>query len=113
MLRDIAGTINWIATALLKPLSAIHDIKTFFKEMWSSLKTLGSMIKKDPKKGLANFFGGFLFYVTHHSVEFTAQTALLLAAGFAAIPPLSDAVQVGLKSMFTVSATSSASMGSV
>lgn len=113
MLRDIASSIHWIASGILHPLMAIHDIRHFFHEMGTSLKALARMIRENPEKGLANFFGGFLYYVSHHSVEFVAQTTLLLACGFAVIPPMSEAVESVILKTFSVSAGNAGALGAV
>lgn len=98
-LRDIIASTGWILSSLLHPIRAGRDIKGFFKEMWHSLKALGIMLWKTPLKSLANFFGGFLYFIMHHSVEFTAQTTLLVVCGFAVIGKAVDAVDSALTSL--------------
>lgn len=81
IMRDIAAVIEWLADAAEHPKAAGRDIKDYFHEIKTGLQSLREMWKESHRKALANFFGGFLIYVTHHGVEFSSQLILLLVAG--------------------------------
>jgi hypothetical protein len=97
MIKDTWIGIKWIFRSIFidRPKGR-KDVRDFFKEMWVAMKALAQMIREDPVRGLLNFFGGLFFYITHHSVEFTAQVVLLLGIGFGVIGQFTDAVKTAL-----------------
>ena len=87
----------------------MHQIK-------QGLLSLKEMWKESHRKALLNFFGGFLFYISHHGVEFSAQLILLLVAGnfiFNQIGDLATASfqAIGIASESSESALKSTVMG--
>lgn len=93
MFQDLKYAASWIMTSILKPLQGLTDIYQFFQGLIDGLIVLSKLIMKDWRRGLLNFFGGVLFLILHHSAEFTAQTILVLAAGFKIISPLSELIK--------------------
>jgi hypothetical protein len=93
MLEDVAFALNWVAEGMINPRKADQDIKDYFHELKSSLKQFGVMWKKDHWRALSNFFGGFLYYLSHHGIEFSAQLILLLIGGGYVFHAIGDGVE--------------------
>jgi hypothetical protein len=97
MISDVKYAGAWMIAAIIHPLKGIADVKHFFRELVSGFNLLVKLVWKDWRRGLLNFFGGLLFLISHHSVEFTAQTILVLAVGFGIISPLGDLIKASVE----------------
>lgn len=97
IISDVKYAGAWMFSAIIEPLKGIRDVRHFFKELVNGFRMLVKMVCKDWRRGLLNFFGGLLFLISHHSVEFTAQTVLVLAVGFEIISPLGDLIKTSVE----------------
>ncbi|KAH7474274.1 hypothetical protein KRP22_004034 [Phytophthora ramorum] len=100
--KTIASAIEWIINTIRDPLVGIKQITSFFKEFGKNIKSLWGLMKEDPKETAENMGGGLLLHITHHPAEFTAETVLMVGAGFAAIHGLMHGVEAVFGTMSNV-----------
>jgi hypothetical protein len=100
--QNIADAIEWIINTIRDPLVGVRQITSFFKEFGKNIKLLWGLIKEDPKETGENMGGGLLLHITHHPAEFTADTVLMVAGGFAVIHGLMAGVEAVFGTMSNV-----------
>ncbi|OWZ09270.1 hypothetical protein PHMEG_00018053 [Phytophthora megakarya] len=98
----IADAIEWIINTIRDPLVGVRQITSFFKEFGKNVKALWGLMKEDPKETAENMGGGLLLHITHHPSEFTAETVLMVGAGFAVIHGLMHGVEAIFGTMSNV-----------
>lgn len=112
MAEDIAIAVKWIGDGIEHPRKAGQDVKAYWKEIKSGMKSLKTMWKESHRKAMANFFGGFLFYISNHSVEFGSQLFLLLFAGGFVFHQLGEGADVLLKTLGVTAETTTSGLKS-
>jgi hypothetical protein len=95
--EDIAAALRWIGDGIETPRKAGEDIKDYWNEIKTGIKTVIVMWKEDHRKALSNFFGGLLFFVSNHPVEFGVQLGLLLASGGYVFHQIGEGAELAFK----------------
>lgn len=108
ILKYIALAIDWIGNIVIDPLKGKRDIIAYFDEIKSGLKSVSEMYHEDHKKALENFLGGFLFYITHHSIEMLSQLILVFVGGGYVFHAIGDAAESSFKAFGITEAGSGA-----
>ncbi|TDH67969.1 hypothetical protein CCR75_005411 [Bremia lactucae] len=91
--HSIADAVTWVANSIREPSVGAKEVKDFFTEFSENIKLVWRLMKEDPKDTSENLAGGLLLHIMHHPAEFTAETVLLVATGFAVIGGLIFSVE--------------------
>jgi hypothetical protein len=97
--QDIAIAMKWLGDGVEHPLQAGNDMKEYWNEIKTGMRSLRTMWRESPRKAMANFCGGFLFYISTHSVEFGVQLGLLLASGGFIFHQIGEGAEMSFKAL--------------
>ncbi|KAH9818982.1 hypothetical protein DFH28DRAFT_1080319 [Melampsora americana] len=81
----IWGAFKWVVKFPFQPKTEWKQVKGFANELWDGSKLAGGLFEENPINGLKTIVGGLMLHLLLYPAEFTAESILLVGAGFQVI----------------------------
>ncbi|KAG0140577.1 hypothetical protein CROQUDRAFT_664994 [Cronartium quercuum f. sp. fusiforme G11] len=87
------AAFKWVVKFPFHPRKEWKQVEGFGLELWDGSKLAGSLFLDNSIDGLKTIVGGLMLHLLLHTAEFTAESILLVGAGFMVIHGLIHAMQ--------------------
>ncbi|EGG12859.1 uncharacterized protein MELLADRAFT_58767 [Melampsora larici-populina 98AG31] len=89
----IWAAFKWVVKFPFQPKTEWKQVKGFANELWDGSKLAGGLFMDNAINGLKTIVGGLMLHLLLHPAEFTAESILLVGAGFQVIHGLIHGMQ--------------------
>lgn len=89
----IWAAFKWMVKFPFQPKTEWKQVKGFANELWDGSKLAGGLFMDNAINGLKTIVGGLMLHLLLHPAEFTAESILLVGAGFQVIHGLIHGMQ--------------------